>query len=113
MNVKKKKSNQEIQSVFSTYLEDEDNTLSNKMTYTMIMNSIPDNKLTKPLNNWIKNYSIEWRWRFIKSDDRYVVEISYVKDGTRYYFNNTCEWVERNIEDVNDCVVEEYYVYSN
>lgn len=98
-----------------------DSDISGKVTYTSIFESIPENKLEKPLANWNKKYKTEWRWRFLRINfaqmkDRYVVEISYIKynSNKRIYFNRYGEWVERVIDPIYDKFVEqEYFVYAN
>jgi hypothetical protein len=98
-------------------IQDNDN-ISGKITYTNIMESIPENHYDKPLKFWNKKYSTEWKWRFLRIKnnkvERYVVEISYTKNGKQFYFNKFGEWVESKVDSVYDQFVEkEYYVYTN
>jgi hypothetical protein len=107
--------------IFVTQSESNSSDIAGKITYTHIMNSIPENKVDKPIENWQGKYETEWRWRFlkIKTDDgrdKDVIEISYVKKNSskRVYFNRYGSWVERLIDPLFDQFVEkEYYVYSS
>lgn len=98
-------------SIFCTYDELEN---ENKLTYTVVYDSIPDHTNSVPIKGWEKKYLVEWRWRFLQSDDRKVVEISYQnKNNERYYMSKYGEWVKRNIPDIYDkFVIEEYYYYT-
>lgn len=91
---------------------------SNKVTYTSLIQSIPNSKMEKPIKNWKDIYTIEFRWRFMKDSERHIVEISKLnknnKEKDRLYYNKFGEWVKRDIpEDINKFVVKEYYVYTN
>lgn len=101
----------------STSHSDKDKSIANKITYTNIIESIPENKLEKPLDNWQKKYDYEWRWRFLKDKERHVVEISkYDKNKkTRLYYNKFGEWTKDIIisPECDKFVVKEYYVYTN
>ncbi|MCJ7637943.1 MAG: hypothetical protein MUO21_10680 [Nitrososphaeraceae archaeon] len=92
----------------------ETNDISGKITYTNILESIPENKLEKPIPNWEKEYNTEWRWRFMKDKERHIVEISKRNKGEpRLYYNKYGDWVRRKIdESCNKFVVSEYYVYT-
>lgn len=111
-------------SIFMSHNEMDDNDIAGKITYTNIINTIPKEKLEKPLSDWRKKYNTEWRWRFLKltesssnkKRDRHVVEISYQKSNSkkRIYFNRHGQWVEREIDPVFDNFVDkEYYIYTN
>jgi len=94
--------------------------ISGKITYTNIMESIPENYLEQPIINWKQKYKTEWRWRILKfstenEEKKYVVEISYMKynSNKRIYFNRFGEWVERTIDPIFDqFVIKQYYVYN-
>ena len=93
-----------------------DDDISGKLTYTNILETIPNNKQEKTMAEWQKNYKTEWRWRFLKFDGRHVAEISFVdrKSDKRLYFNKFGQWVERNVASVYDQYVDKiYYVYTN
>lgn len=98
-----------------------DNDLSGRITYTNILETIPENKLENPLPDWKNKYKTEWRWRFLslkndKNKSRLVVEISYVKNNSvkRIYFNRYGDWVERNIDKIFDQFVDkQYFFYTN
>jgi hypothetical protein len=94
-------------------LEDD---ISGKITYTSIIESIPNTNVSEPLDNWRDKYNIEWRWRFIEVNDRLVGEISYLTSDSneRMYFNRYGKWVHRKISSVYDKYVKEkYYYYTN
>lgn len=95
------------------------NDISGKVTYTHIMESIPENYLEQSINNWKSKYNTEWRWRILKffndKKEKHVVEISYMKANSnkRIYFNRFGEWVERTIDPIFDqYVIKQYYVYN-
>ena len=111
-------------SIFMCQNETNDNDIAGKITYTNIINTIPEEKLDKPIIDWKKKYKTEWRWRFLKltesssnkKRERNVVEISYQKNNSnkRVYFNRHGEWVERVVDPVFDSFVEkEFYIYTN
>jgi len=105
-----------INNIFITQDEKIKDTIAGKITYTDILNVIPENSYNVPNENLRKNYKTEWRWRFLKlPDDRLTIEISYItKDNVRIYFNNNGKWVERYIDPIyNNYVIKEYYYYSN
>jgi hypothetical protein len=94
-----------------------DNTdITGKITYTSIIESIPESKSEKPISNWEQKYKVEWRWRFLKDGKRHVVEISYVNKKNikdRLYFNKYGQWVKQDIgSEYDKFVVKEYYVYT-
>ena len=108
----------DLSNIFISQNESINNDISGKLTYTSILESIPENKLEKPLENWNNKYKTEWRWRFLRikyqNIERYVVEISYTSNNKRLYFNRFGEWVERDVDQLYDQFVEKiYYVYSN
>lgn len=92
----------------------EDNDISGKLTYTMILESIPETKTKEKLDNWKKKYKTEWRWRFLTFNNKKVVEISYSDHrDKRYYCDKTGNWVLYNVSDIYDPYVTEiYYVYT-
>lgn len=114
----------DTKNIFISQSEADDNDISGKITYTEILDSMPHNKMEKPINDWKKTYSTEWRWRFLrftvvdndKEIEKYVVEISYIKYNSikRVYFNRYGQWVTRDVDQIYDKFVEkEYYVYTN
>ena len=109
----------DLNSVFISQSEANKNTdISGKLTYTSILESIPENKSENQMPDWYKKYNTEWRWRFLRiiyqNIERYVVEISYMSNNKRLYFNRFGEWVERDVHSFYDQFVEKiYYVYSN
>jgi len=105
-------------SVFISQSEANKNTdISGKLTYTSIIESIPENKLENQIQDWNKKYNTEWRWRFLRiNKERHVAEISYLKynSNKRMYFNRFGEWVEREVDPIYDQFVEkQYFVYTN
>lgn len=107
-------------SVFMTHTEINDNDIAGKITYTNIYKSIPQDRTTKPIEDWRKTYDTEWRWRILKirmKNDtvKDVIEISYIKKDSndRMYFNRYGKWVKRDVDPIFDkFVTEEYYAYS-
>jgi len=93
-----------------------DDDINGKLTYTNLLETIPDNKVEKTIDNWQKNYKTEWRWRFLKFNGKHVAEISYVDriSAKRLYFNKFGEWVTREVPVVYDQYVDKiYYAYTN
>ncbi len=95
-----------------------DDNISGKMTYTNVMEIIPEGYVTERVLNWSKNYKTEWRWRFLKFNNRFVVEVSYLNSCNvldRYYCNKYGQWINNVDADTNydKYVVEIYYVYTN
>lgn len=89
---------------------------NNKVTFTNIMDIIPDTSTQQPMIDWEKLNKIEWRWRFLKFDDKHVVEISYkLPDLTkRMYFNKNEEWVIREVpSDYDIYVYDQYFYYTD
>ena len=92
-----------------------------KITYTNILDTIPENSVEFPLKEWKHKHKTEWRWRFLKlPDDRLIVEISYVTTDidnnfkNRVYFNKKGNWVHREVDPIYDnYVVKQYYYYSS
>ena len=110
----------ENHNIFLTQSSDKINnndSLSGKITYTSVIESIPENRLEKPIINWENKYEIEieWRWRFLKDKDRHVVEISKRNKGEgRLFFNKHGQWVSQNIgKSCDKFVTKEYYVYTH
>lgn len=103
-----------VKSVFVTH-SDEDNDIVDSVTFTNVLDTLPKNCLSHPVKDWRKNSNTEWRWRFLKfTDNRSVVEISYVKNGEkRMYYSKNKEWVHRDIPDFyNEYVHKELYYYT-
>lgn len=105
-------------SIFITQSEvQKDNDLCGKITYTNIMETIPENKVEKQIDNWKNFYKSEWRWRFLRlSKDKFVVEISCMKNNSdvRTYYNKKGEWVERKVDNIYDNYVEkQYFCYTS
>ncbi|AYV76889.1 MAG: hypothetical protein Barrevirus3_9 [Barrevirus sp.] len=90
--------------------------ISGKITYTSVIESIPENKVEKPIKDWTKYYTVEYRWRFMKDGERRIVEISKKKKGEpRLYFNRFGEWttLDKDIDEVcNKFVIQQYFVYT-
>ncbi|GAG94663.1 unnamed protein product [marine sediment metagenome] len=79
--------------IFVQQNTDFDTDISGKITYTSIIESIPETSVKEPISDWKKKYKKEWRWRFIKLNKRLVVEISYIDNDSneRMYFNDLDE----------------------
>lgn len=89
--------------------------IAKKITYTNVMETIPENSSESPLDGWKDERKTEWRWRFMEfANNHKTVEISYMPyNGKRKYFNRNGEWVERDISEIYDeYVIKEYYYYS-
>lgn len=110
-----------LNSIFVSQNElNKDNNISGKVTYTNILELIPEDKLEVPIKNWQFQYKTEWRWRFLKINEdskiRHVVEISCTKYNSpkRVYINKFGEWVERDVDAGYDKFVDkEYFSYTN
>ena len=93
------------------------NDISGKITYTNIMDLIPNGNTEKKLNNWEHQYTTEWRWRFLElPEDRITIEMSFIKNDNkdRIYFNRYGQWVNRYVDPIYDnYVTKQYYYYSN
>ena len=90
--------------------------ISGKITYTSILEAIPENKHDKPIEDWKQNYKTEWRWRFLKDKERHVVEISYINRDKkqRMYYSKYGDWTEDVLipPECDKLVVKEFYVYT-
>lgn len=103
-----------MNNIFALPDDDTINNISGKLTYTNVMEIIPDNYVTKQIENWKNEYDSEWRWRFLKFGERSVVEVSYVnKDNVRMFCDKYGNWVNNVIIDdrYDGYVKESYYVY--
>lgn len=94
--------------------QEESNDISGKITVTNILEMMPGDTLKKPIPNWENEYKTEWRWRFLDlTPEKQVLELSYITNGQRLYFNRYGQWVERNIDPIYDKYVkDEYYFYT-
>lgn len=90
--------------------------IDGKITYTNIMETIPENSSEFPLENWRELNKTEWRWRFLKFPDKKIkVEISYLKPNSknRVYFNKYGQWVKKDIsKEYDKYVIKSYYYYA-
>ena len=91
--------------------------ISKKVTYTSILETVPDDSTETELKDWKKLGKTEWRWRFLELDGgRSSVEISFLtsnKHKPRMYFNDSGDWVERDVSPMYDkYVVKTLYYYS-
>jgi hypothetical protein len=105
-----------MESIFITQDDDGQNDLSKKITFTNVMETIPQNSTEVASINWKEERKTEWRWRFMEfSNNHKIVEISYqTYNSDRHYFNKFGNWVKRDIPNVyNNYVIKEYYYYSN
>lgn len=96
--------------------DDGPNDISKKITFTNVMETIPQNSTETSSSNWKEEKKTEWRWRFMEfANNHRIVEISYqTYNDDRYYFNKFGNWVKRDIPKVYDnYVIKEYYYYSN
>lgn len=91
--------------------------ISGKLTYTNVMEIIPETYVTEPLKDWTMKYDTEWRWRFLKFNGRFVVEVSHkhANNKHRMFCDKFGQWVNNIIIDptYDKYVVESYYVYTN
>ena len=90
-------------------------------TKTQILNLIPSSAVKTPIDNWQIKYKTEWRWRFMKFQNKSVAEISFIKNKTnssRLYYNplsqnESDEYIKRDISSIyDDYVTEQYFVYT-
>jgi hypothetical protein len=90
--------------------------INGKITFTNVVETIPECSSESPLPGWKKTKNIEWRWRFLDlPDGRHTVEISFLKtDGkSRIYFNKDGQWVSRFVHPIYDkYVTKEFYYYN-
>lgn len=102
-------------SIFVTQEEASSNDIAGRITYTNIVDTIPENSSESPLPGWKQNKKMEWRWRFLDlPDGRHTVEISFMKSDSdsRIYFNKTGQWVKRFVHPAYDkFVTKEFYYY--
>lgn len=124
-NNKDKNKNKEIDiktenSIFITQkeVEESNNDISGKITLTNVLNTIPTNSIESRIPNWRDTKKVEWRWRFLRFNNRRTVEISYLdrmdEDNERVYFNKHGEWVKRDVPEIyNSYVYKTCYYYPN
>ena len=96
----------------SIFITQDDST--NNITYTNIIDNLPKGYTIVKDTNWKTNKQIKWRWRFLKFDDKTIVEISYkyYDDSRRVYFNKSGNWVYRQVPKVYDqYVTKKIYYY--
>jgi len=107
-----------IKSIFITNSPEDGKSsdISGRVTATSILNTIPKNATTKKLDNWEKDMSTEWRWRFLEFNNKRTVEISYLKNkpnSERLYYNKFGEWVRRDVpEEYDEFVIKVFYYYN-
>ena len=91
------------------------NCITGKITKTNVLDSIPNNSYSNPLNNWKQEKKIEWRWRFFDFQiGTLTVEISYLSHDSnkRIYWNKYGQWTNSDVPQIIDkYVVEEFYHY--
>jgi len=90
-------------------------TVDGKLSMTNIFEVIPENATNKPLDNWRERCKSEWRWRFLKFNNKQSVEISCLHYNTdkRLYINKKGEWVHRKVDPIFDkFVIKEFYYYT-
>jgi hypothetical protein len=101
-------------SIFASPDENITNDMAGKLTYTNMMEIIPENYVTEQIKDWTKTYKTEWRWRFLKFNGRFVVEVSYINDDNiRVFCDRYGNWIKNVIVDdsYDKYVIETYYVY--
>jgi hypothetical protein len=102
-------------SLFITQDEKKYNDINEEITYTNILDTIPFDSKEFPMEktNWKELNKIEWRWRFLKFNDKTTVEISYINPNSthRTHFNKKGEWVERDVPKIYDEYVDKTYYY--
>ena len=88
--------------------------LSYKVSYTNIIEAIPEDKVTKRLFGWEKIFNKEYRWRILEFNNKKVAEISYMNcNGPRVYFTKEGEWGTRDVPCIYDSyVIEEFFYYT-
>ena len=103
----------ETNSIFIT--QDEHQSRGNNITFTNVIDSLPEGHTTVKNKKWREEKKIKWRWRFLKFDDKSSVEISYKypNEKKRVYFNKNGHWVYRDVPKIYDKFVNNtvyYYV---
>lgn len=84
-----------------------------KLNLKEVKGSIPENSQKKP-NKSLSNIMREYRWRFLKVNDKIFTEISY-KDpnNERLYKDKYGEWKYSEIsKDYDNNIIDEYYYYE-
>lgn len=77
-----------------------------------IKNSIPENSY-KTEQPQLQENNCEWRWRFIRINNKTYAEISYkLPNEERKYINNDGVWKSKETNDFDQYVVEQYYYYT-
>jgi len=103
------------QNIFSP-CDDFNDDINGKLTYTNIIDSIPKNYYKKPIENWEQDNKTEWRWRFLKYNNKKTIEISYLKpySNKRMFFNKMGTWTNCEVSRIyDDCVFKECYYYAS
>ena len=77
-----------------------------------VLNSIPEPNVSVPVPELAK-VKIEWRWRFMKINNKDFIEISQKEhNSSRLYINSECQWVSRTISSEFDKYIEKtIYAY--
>jgi hypothetical protein len=84
--------------------------------YNKVISSIPKDATDKPNIDLFKQGYREWRWRFLKFNEKKTVEISYRDNDDkekRFYLNKSKKWINKEISLKYDKFVQiTYYYYS-
>ncbi len=93
------------------------NGVAEKISYTNVLETIPEGSFPHRVLNWRKMKKIEWRWRFLElPNGKFTVEISRLSydEDKRLYFNKYGRWVYRDVDPIYDQYVKkECYCYSD
>ena len=96
-------------SIFITQDECTENKL---VTFTNIVDNLPKGCTIIKDNKWKNKKKIKWRWRFMKFDNKSIVEISYkYPNDNRIYFNKQGNWVHRQVPKIYNQFVEKIVYY--
>jgi hypothetical protein len=100
----------------SVFMTTNSEDISGKITYTSILETVPENRRETSLDNWKSKGKTEWRWRFLEFENRSTVEISFMKSisDQRNYFTKQGSWIIRDVpKEYDDYVVKQFFYYSN
>ena len=88
--------------------------VEHKISNSLLINAIPANAYSEEQKE-LKKYKTEWRWRFLKINDKTVVEISFCEPNKeRQYVDKFGKWISYNVDPMFDqFVTKAYYYYAD
>lgn len=101
----------------SIFITQDDCTENKTVTFTNIIDNLPKGYTYIKNKDWKTSAQIKWRWRFMKLNNKSIVEISYKypHEEKRIYFNKHGNWVHREVPKIYNQFVEKiaYYYVAN